>query len=86
MKYVLPAATVLMAAAGLAVWIFADGLFLGLGLAALSLVLGAFAPGILGRVGTANRLPGETDPAHVKQYRAENPATTIADGIRAARK
>ena len=35
MKYVIPAAMVLMAGAGLGVWIFADNLSLGLGLVAI---------------------------------------------------
>ncbi|MBO0897399.1 MULTISPECIES: hypothetical protein [Arthrobacter] len=84
MKYVLPAVTVLMAAAGLAVWIFADNLLLGLGLVALALLLGAVAPGIVGRLGTDNS-GGDADPARVKEYRAQHPGTTIADAIRATR-
>lgn len=84
MKYVLPATTVLMAAAGLAVWIFADNLSLGLGLTALGLVLWAVAPGILGRLGTDNSAGG-TDPARLKEYRAQHPGATIADAIRATR-
>lgn len=85
MKYLLPAAMVLAAASGLGVWIFADNLIIGLGLIAVVLVLWAVAPGILGRVGTDNST-SDVDPARVKEYRAQHPGTTIADGIRAARK
>lgn len=85
MKYLLPAAMVLAAASGLGVWIFADNLIIGLGLIAVVLVLWAVAPGVLGRLGTDNSTSG-VDPARVKEYRAQHPGTTIADGIRAARK
>ncbi|WP_104101793.1 hypothetical protein [Arthrobacter sp. 08Y14] len=85
MKYVLPAVTVLMAGAGLAVWIFADNLLLGLGLAAMALVLWSVAPSVLGRLGKDNSADG-TDPARVKEYRVQHPGATVADGIRATRK
>lgn len=84
MKYLLPTATVVMAAAGLGVWVFADNHMIGLGLIALALVLWAVAPGILGRVGTDNST-SDVDPARVKEYRAQHPGATIADGIRATR-
>ncbi|MET4058778.1 hypothetical protein ABIB35_000303 [Arthrobacter sp. UYP6] len=86
MKYVLPSLTCLLGGAGLAVWIFAGNLLLGLGLTSLALVLWAVAPGLLGRIGTQSGTSGEVDPARVKHYRRQNPGATIADGIRATRK
>ena len=85
MKYILSVLTFLLAAGGLAVWIFTDSLFWGLGLTALALVLWAVSPGILGRLGTDSGTSAAPDPARVKEYRAQHPGATIADGIRATR-
>ncbi len=86
MKYILSVLTFLLGAGGLAAWIFTDNLFWGLGMTALALVLWAVSPGILGRLGTDGGTSESIDPARVKQYRAQNPGATIADGIRATRK
>ena len=85
MKYLIPVVTVLLAAAGLGVFCLADNLFLGLGLTCLALVLWSVAPPVLGRLGTGGTTAEGSDPARVKQYRAQNPGATIADGIRAMR-
>jgi hypothetical protein len=50
---------------------------------ALSLVLWAFAPSSVGRLGTEHRHSGGVDAKQVKQYRIDHPGTTISDGVRA---
>ena len=85
MKYIVPSLILALAAAGIAVWLFADNLMLGLGMTAAALILWAIAPRVLGQPGGSMGSTGKTDPQRVKDYRAKNPGTTIADGIRATR-
>jgi hypothetical protein len=84
-KYIIPSLILVLAVAGIAVWLFADNLMLGLGMTAAALVLWAIAPSTLGQPGGSSGTTGKVDPQRVKDYRAENPGATIADGIRATR-
>ncbi|MCC9195639.1 hypothetical protein QNO08_14715 [Arthrobacter sp. zg-Y820] len=83
MKYALSLALLFLAAGGLAAWIVADNLLLGLGMTALALVLWAGAPSVLGRVGSEAASAAGIDPRQVREYRSSHPGATIADGIRA---
>lgn len=83
MKYIIPSLILALAVVGIAVWLFADNLLLGLGMTAVALVLWAVAPGTLGSPGGSKGSAGAADPQRVKEYRAKNPGATIADGIRA---
>ena len=85
MKYIIPSLILVLAAAGIAVWLFAENLLLGLGLTALALVLWGLAPGVLGRPGGSMGSARNTEPQRVKDYRSKRPGATIADGIRATR-
>lgn len=83
MKYVLPVSIIVLAASGLAVWLIGNSLMLGIALVSLSLILWAFAPSTIGRLGTGHRHSGGIDAKQVKQYRVDHPGATIADGVRA---
>ena len=85
MKYLVPSLVLSFAAAGIAVWIFADYLLLGLGMIAIALVLWALAPAVLGRPGGWVGSAKNADPQRIKEFRSKNPGATIADGIRATR-
>lgn len=85
MKYIVPSLILALAVAGIAVWVFADKMLLGLGTTAVALILWAVAPGALGQPGGSTGSTGKADPQRVKDYRAKNPGSTIADGIRATR-
>ena len=83
MKYALPVSIIVLAASGLAVWLIGNSLMLGMALAALSLVLWALTPSVIGRLGTGHHASAGVDAKQVKQYRIDHPGATIADGIRA---
>ena len=85
MKYLIPSLILSLAVAGIAVWVFADNLLLGLGMTAIALVLWSLAPGTLGQPDGSRGPAGKADPQQVREHRSKHPGATIADGIRATR-
>lgn len=86
MKFVIPSLILALAAGGIAVWLAAGNVLLGLGMTAVALVLWGLSPSVLGQPGDGTGSVSAADPRRVKEYRSRNPGATIADGIRAIRR